>query len=184
MEKLSNKDLYILNPNKCKECQKVLELGNLKLSDIKRRKFCSHSCAASFNNRGICRNEKKIKLCECGNVKTGKAKKCIECIKNNLGNKTLQEIIGGRKYTVTLLHQIRSMARKILNQEKVKQCNLCNHNEFKDVLEVCHIKGIMKFSLDTKIKEINHIDNLIWLCPSHHRLFDKDLIKMVVGSAG
>lgn len=44
--------LYYKNPNHCLQCGKVIEVAdNQRLSDVKRKKFCSHSCAASFNNK-------------------------------------------------------------------------------------------------------------------------------------
>ena len=28
--------------------------------------------------------------------------------------------------------------------------------------------------LDTKIKDVNNLDNLVYLCPNHHILFDRN----------
>ena len=45
--------LYYENPNHCKECGKVIEvLDNQRVADVRKKQFCSHSCAASYNNRG------------------------------------------------------------------------------------------------------------------------------------
>ena len=42
---------YYLNPNTCKQCSSVIHLKpNRKLSATKALKFCSHSCAAIYNN--------------------------------------------------------------------------------------------------------------------------------------
>ena len=49
----------------CLECGELIERKNLKLYDYKRRKFCSQSCAASYNNRITKRKEKK-KCKNCG----------------------------------------------------------------------------------------------------------------------
>ena len=45
-------------------------------------------------------------------------------------------------------------------------------------MEVHHLKGILEFSDDTKIGEINHPSNLIWLCPNHHIMLEKGMIKL------
>ena len=42
--------------------------------------------------------------------------------------------------------------------------------------EVCHIKAVSDFSEDTPITVINHIDNLVALCPNHHWEFDNGLL--------
>lgn len=41
---------YIKNPKKCEECSKIIEFKN------RSNKFCSHSCSATFNNKGVVRN--------------------------------------------------------------------------------------------------------------------------------
>ena len=44
-------DKYYLSPNKCLCCDKIIEVGNKKVADAKRKKFCNNSCSASFNNK-------------------------------------------------------------------------------------------------------------------------------------
>lgn len=39
-------------------------------------------------------------------------------------------------------------------------------------VECAHIKNISDFKLSDKLSDVNHIDNLIWLCPNHHWEFD------------
>jgi hypothetical protein len=41
------------------------ELTNMQLGG----KFCSRSCSASYNNRGVTRHIKGSKVCSCGNPK-------------------------------------------------------------------------------------------------------------------
>ena len=40
------------------------------------------------------------------------------------------------------------------------------------------IKLITDFDEHTKISEINSLDNLVWLCPNHHAMLEKGLIKL------
>lgn len=50
--RIRNIDNYNINPNICKKCGKpILANYNDKLSNIKRKTFCSSSCAASYNNK-------------------------------------------------------------------------------------------------------------------------------------
>lgn len=169
---------YNTNPKICKNCSKVIEVrSNERPHDTLRKSFCSKSCSATFNNKGKRRHI--IILCECGNSKSKRADICNECFKKSRLplDKTLAEIVGDGKYSTTKLNDVRKRARKILLQRE-KTCLLCNNHDFDEVVEACHIKGIMTFPLETKIESINNINNLIWLCPSHHKLFDKGLIEL------
>lgn len=54
---------YYLNPGKCKLCCKVIEvLGEQKIFEVKRKRFCSVSCATKFNNALRPPNPPKIKI--------------------------------------------------------------------------------------------------------------------------
>lgn len=56
---------YIKNPNICLNCKKsILPKKNQKLSDVKKKKFCCHSCSTSFNNkyRNLNKKKKSIKI--------------------------------------------------------------------------------------------------------------------------
>ena len=39
-------------------------------------------------------------------------------------------------------------------------------------------KGILEFDRNATIGEINHEDNLVWLCPNHHKMLEMGLIKL------
>lgn len=56
-----------------------------------------------------------------------------------------------------------------------KKCFVCGYDSF---VEVCHIKKISDFTLDTKISVINDISNLVFLCPNHHWELDNNLISL------
>ena len=45
-------------------------------------------------------------------------------------------------------------------------------------VEVCHIKPISSFSLDTLISMINVESNLRLLCPNHHWEYDHGLLEL------
>lgn len=73
--------------------------------------------------------------------------------------------------------EIRKNARRIMEKSGIKKiCKLCDHNNFDQVVEVCHIKGITEFDVNDFVRNVNSLDNLVYLRPSHHRLFDKGLI--------
>lgn len=47
-------------------------------------------------------------------------------------------------------------------------CSECGIN----VVDICHKKPISDFDETAKIKEINAPENLVALCPTHHRIYD------------
>ena len=59
--------------------------------------------------------------------------------------------------------------------KKEPKCAVCG---YKTYVEVCHIKPIKEFEKTAKIKEINSKDNLVYLCPNHHKELDLGLIKL------
>ena len=144
--------LYYENPNHCKECGKVIEvLDNQRVADVRKKQFCSHSCAASYNNRGRIKHDE-----------------------NKIGYYT-----SGQKYLSSKCQEIRTNARRVLeSSEREKVCQYCHNHEFDAILEVHHLKGILEFDEDTLIKEINNENNLVWLCPNHHIMLEKGLISL------
>jgi predicted restriction endonuclease len=56
-----------------------------------------------------------------------------------------------------------------------KACVVCGYDKFVDV---AHIKPVAAFSPQAKLKDINAPENLIYLCPNHHREFDRGYLKL------
>ena len=54
----------------------------------------------------------------------------------------------------------------------------CHNHEFDDILEVHHLKGILEFDRSATVAEINDINNLVWLCPNHHKMLEMGLITL------
>lgn len=174
--------LYYENPNHCKECGKVIEvLDNQRVADVRKKQFCSHSCAASYNNRGRIKHDEN-KICpRCGKPKHKDSEMCRSCWEelNGIGNKILGYYTSGQKYLSSKCQEIRTNARRVLeSSEREKVCQYCHNHEFDAILEVHHLKGILEFDEDTLIKEINNENNLVWLCPNHHIMLEKGLISL------
>lgn len=140
----------------CLQCQK----------ETKNPKFCSRSCSTIFNNK-IHPKRKVEATCKiCATPIPARKSYCIECNPNikDWGNITYEEVIGIRKYQKN--SRIRNLARVIYKKsDKPKCCSKCGYDKH---YEVCHIKAIKSFNLNSKISEINNLDNLIALCPNCH----------------
>lgn len=126
-------------------------------SKEKSAKFCSRSCAASFNNKGVRRNPLSIRrTCECGNVKDPKSTRCNSCkldsMKELSFEKTIKDLTIGIDTTIKF-NSIRKHARKVMIWNNIpKTCTLCKHNEFDAVAEVCHIKPLSSFEETTTLR--------------------------------
>jgi len=163
---------------KCLNC-------NNNLTTKGQKKFCSKNCAAIFNNKKYPKRQKSKKnwpKCKCcsNTVKYFKGSYCKDCINNKkhyhgkpVETLTLQEVVtrkGSNRYDI-----VRNHASYLYRKNKTDlKCANCIYNKH---VEICHIKPIKDFSLDTTIKEINDSSNIVLLCPNCHWEFDKGLLK-------
>lgn len=153
---------YYENPNYCKYCGKIIHINDGdKIYEVKRKEFCNRSCSASFNNK-IPKRIKKVK------------EKIIKRL--ILGNKTKGELFENRSNWQNARSAIQKNARVIFeNSNEPKCCKECGYDKH---YEVCHIKSVSSFSDDSLIKDINNIENLIALCPTHHWEFDNNVLNI------
>lgn len=174
----------------CKNCNIEFEKPN---SEVKRSKsgnhFCSKSCAASFNNRGVKRHPRKTYACKtCKNKfeNTNKYRSKIfcskECKKGSYkvnDSSTLLEIQNMSSAVhkhpswrnANVRHHCRSRNKKLLELA----CAVCNYSKH---VELCHIKAIKDFDLSATLAEVNAKANVIQLCRNCHWEFDNGLLKL------
>lgn len=158
---------YYQNPNKCKYCNKIIEVKyKEKTRDARNKKFCNSSCAAIFNNQN------RVKI-----VKTQKDKQVkIKTPFKFLFGLTKLEIFTKHKNWQSARTSIRKHANHVFDESgKPKMCCYCG---YRNHYEVAHIKAVSEFTDDSLIEEINHIDNLMALCPNHHWEFDNNILKI------
>jgi len=145
--------------------------------ETKNPKFCSSSCAGSYNNKKYPKRKKYVKKCsKCGkktNRSTNKCKQCyVEDKINFFGEKMISEF-----YATAARHKyqkIRNHAHRVAKFHNVpKKCKKCEYNIHVDL---CHIKPIGSFGKNTKIKIVNSLNNLVYLCKNHHWELDHNVI--------
>lgn len=115
--------------------------------------FCSKSCSTSYNN--------------------------TLCSKKDLLNRTLLEYkekhTKNKRYKASIYRAIRDMARNWFKDLTKKPCENCGYDKH---VELCHIKAISEFPLDSTISEINSKDNIIQLCRNCHWELDNGHLKI------
>lgn len=135
-------------------------------------KFCSRSCAATYNNQ-IFPKRKPTKFCiDCQAPIPVNQLRCSECFKTTLQPKILKKngkvgANGGRN------PYIRESARKTFRKDRPQICSICEYNYH---IDVCHIKDINTYPDGTPYSIINDPSNLIGLCPNHHWEFDHNVL--------
>lgn len=145
--------------------------------DTTNPKFCSRSCAVSYNNSKNPKRQKKIRHCtKCGKDTNSSWQKvrllCNNCIPKM--PKTKADFINKRAYQIH--SQIREKARKLyIASDKPQHCVLCGYDKH---FHVCHIKAIKDFDNTATVTEINDLTNLVALCPNHHWEFDNNLLSL------
>lgn len=164
-------------------CQNCNNTFNQKDS---RQKFCNRSCAAKFNNK----QKIKSRPCSfCGQTIFGRItnkKCCADCFANYKQLYSIQRLKSVQNITLSKLRRIydlnefhakiRGWSRQTYsNYNKPNSCKVCG---YKLHCDICHIKPISDFAETTLITEVNHIDNLIALCPNHHWEFDNKIITL------
>ncbi len=134
-------------------------------------KFCNLSCAVSHNNKKKSKRQVEGSCKCCGDPIRSKLVYCSDCkTAKHISEKTISQALykeGANKY-----QRIRHHARnKWLKPGS--SCFICGYSVH---VEVCHIKPIYSFPLDTKVKDVNAQNNVVLLCPNHHWEFDNGLL--------
>ena len=162
------KEKYLKNPKFCKCCGKELTYEQRK------NDYCSHSCAAIINNKGVVRNgekhEAKKHVCaNCGKELTYEQRNnkfcCHKCSAEYRYNELIQRWLSEENF-VKGGHQIPTFIKKYLMELHNNKCEKCGWGEEHPIthnipLEVHHIDGDCTN---------NKLENLQLLCPNCHCL--------------
>lgn len=153
---------------------KAVKLGQTRF-------FCSHSCSAKNSNKKRTRVKKRNPCDRCGEpTDKYKRKFCSPCLA--IVRKEAEDLINKRslrelklEYNTLAYHaKIRGLARSVYNSSGSPwECFICGYNKHVDI---CHIKAIADFCLDSTLGEVNSRDNLVALCKNHHWEFDNDAL--------
>jgi len=145
--------------------------------ETKNPKFCSNSCAAKINNSIFPKHPRK-KCIACQKEIRSTTSYCKQCHTFNIITKFGERRI--KDFTSTYARHkyqaIRNHAHKVANFYNIKkECPIC---DYKNHLQLCHIKDIGKFDKNTILNVVNDPKNLIYLCPNHHWDLDHGLLTL------
>ena len=148
-------------------------------------KYCSRSCAIKISNRTTPRRKSKplTKCIKCTNIVANRyTDYCEECRKRGvnrcrasmkpISERTIAEAIAAQTHSrgANRYNAIRSNAQIIYKAEtRNAKCENCSFDQH---VEVCHIKAVSEFSLDTLVSTVNSRNNIAFLCPNCHWLLD------------
>jgi len=172
------RDQYIANPNRCRTCNSpILPKPGQRVFNVRQKVFCNSSCAAAFNNRLFPKKRSVRKACgkclEMFPPPNYRIKTCSNCRPFRSRRRNLSELSKREAGRVVIgRHAVRVMA------SRPKTCVICGYDRFVDV---AHIKAVAAFSPQAKLAEINAPENLVYLCPNHHREFDRGYLKLSGG---
>jgi hypothetical protein len=169
---------YDAKPNHCLYCDApILSVPTKRLAETRAKKFCNHSCAASYNNLGVTRNARVAHICsDCGARVSRTNVRCRNCAvpetfsleeKGNLYHR-----YGEYRAKVRIRNHARITYKRHLLPVKCYACDYSHH------IEVCHKTAISDFSDLCTVKEINAPNNLIGLCPNCHWELDNGLLSL------
>jgi 5-methylcytosine-specific restriction endonuclease McrA len=158
----------------CDNCNKSFTRNYITRKNCE-HSFCSMSCSAIYTNKhrtsssyrqleGSCKGcDKKIR-----SVLTW-CKECREHRTKYGDDKTLGEVIYLNHHKSSAFALVRERARRKAKSLGWNSCKYCGYDKH---IEICHIKPISSYPLETLVSEVNSEENLLPLCPNCHWEFD------------
>lgn len=141
-------------------------------------KFCSRACAAKANNVLVPkrRPEGRCSVCACPVPRRNRF--CEPCRPNKPIDDSLPigRVADGSDHPACRFARLRQHARRQYLAARPRECVRCGYDKH---IEVCHKRSLTSFPLETPIGVVNHLDNLVGLCPNCHWEFDHGLLQLV-----
>lgn len=161
----TSKKLYLENPKHCKYCGKEIPY------EKRENDFCNSSCAASFNNKGVCKHGQKKpdhSYClNCGKEITRGRHFCDNtCYAEYERKQYIERWKRGEETGIIGEDGIATAVRKYMFEKNNNSCEICGWHEVNPYtrlvpLQIHHIDGDCKN---------NSEENLQLLCPNCHAL--------------
>ena len=140
-------------------------------------KFCSRSCAASYNNRAKPKRKPEHTCVDCGKPITAKRMRCREHYdiwrqQQLPADLTLDEATYRKGHRSSAFALVRTRARAKAKKMGLDSCERCGYNKH---VEIAHRKAVSTFEGHTLLSVINSKENLMALCPNCHWEYDHNI---------
>jgi len=159
----------------CSQCGKLVSRTPSKAKNSRSGKiFCSRSCVATHTAKNNPSKFPTEKCTVCGKP----ARKKHNCLceehrkKGRVNDWSKITRADGSYKERTWGHSRREWNRVNPSPE----CYVCG---YKTHVQVSHRKSVSSFPIDTPLSIINHISNLVGLCPNHHWELDNGIISLI-----
>ena len=159
------KEKYEKNPKHCKYCGKIIPY------EKRENDFCNHSCSASYNNQGVCRNGNPLpehSYClNCGKEITRSNKFCDNtCAAEYREKEYIKRWKEGKEDGLSGNYGVITAVKRYIFKKNDNKCEHCHQNYINpytnlSILQIHHIDGDC-----TNNKE----ENLQLLCPNCHAM--------------
>lgn len=145
--------------NQCKTCG----------ADTPNASFCSSSC--SSKRCGLPRMKPQGTCLTCACPVPKRRKYCVTCSPRRSldDSRTIGSIADTGRHRSQRYAQLHQHSRKTYWAANPYECLNCKYSKH---VEVCHIRPISSYPPETLISTVNHLDNLVGLCPNCHWEFD------------
>lgn len=166
MNRKYNQDLrkkYNISPKRCKCCNTEIDF------DKRNNDYCSHSCSARINNRGVIRVRKSAKCKSCGKEIWGWKRLSGFCNRQCKSQEYINKWLSGEVSGVISSNtgeQISSTIRKWFINKFGEKCQECGWNK----INMYTNKIPLQFHHKNGNCRDNKLDNLSLLCPNCHSL--------------
>lgn len=146
------------------------------------KRFCTRSCAASYNNKEQPKRQPEGKCKRCSGIIHTNRSYCETCKEQIKGTTnapkgkgweymlelTIGEVINRHGAKSNRYVAIRNLANR-MHRKPGLSCEKCPYDKH---VEICHIKPIPSFPQETKLSVVNDKSNIMILCPNCHWEFD------------
>jgi predicted nucleic acid-binding Zn ribbon protein len=175
-------DTYYKNPVSCKNCLSVSRVPeNVKPSEIRRRKFCSQSCSAKYNNQGKTRHHNGNTCRVCKKIVLAQQNFCsTDCRTIYYSKRKAERSKKSGGYVVSWRQ--RTKRRAIFY--KGGCCQLCGYSKSVRALQFHHLSpGEKDFNVSRASKSWqtikNELDKCILLCSNCHAEVHEGIVSLI-----
>lgn len=147
-------------------------------NETENKKFCSRSCAATFNNKKVPKRKPEGVCFDCDRAVSSKRKYCDKCFQLRScfqKDLSLKEAIYLKHHKSSAFALVRKRARAVLTRYGIKACQACGYSKH---IEAAHRKPISSFAPEAMLSDINKPSNIAALCRNCHWEFDHGFLEV------